>query len=108
MVRQSLFPPGSSWTVVDAEPSHLSLFSAPGVRRSDRDFVNGFYPATGHAFQVFALRGRISFEFLIAKSLEFIVEVIVDDLWLIGIGNIENGFNGKILSLFKVGKGDAL
>ena len=48
------------------------------------------------------------FEFLIAKSLEFIVKVIVDDLWSIGIGNIENGFNGKILSLFKVEKGDAL
>jgi hypothetical protein len=44
------------------------------------------------------------FEFLIAKSLEFIIKVIVGAPELIGIGNIKNGTNGNVLSLFKVGK----
>ena len=44
------------------------------------------------------------FEFLIAKSLEFIVKAIVGAPELIRIGNIKNGTNGKILPLFKVGK----
>ena len=48
------------------------------------------------------------FEFLIAKSFEFIVKVIVGAPELIGIGNIKNGTNGNVLSLFKVGKGSIL
>ena len=48
------------------------------------------------------------FKFLIAKYLEFIIEVIVDDPELLRICDVENGFNGKILPLFKVGKGDTL
>ena len=93
---------------MDAEPSHLSFFSAPGVRRSDPDLVNGVHPATGHDFQAYALWGRMCFEFLIAKSFEFIVKVIVGAPELIGIGNIKNGTNGNVLSLFKVGKGSIL
>ena len=81
MVHQSLSPPGSSWAVVDAEPSHLSFFSAQEVRRSDRDLVNGFHPAFYNRPNVLvgALWGRMCFEFLIAKSLEFVVKVIIYD-----------------------------
>ena len=44
-----------------------------------------------------------SLQFLIAKSFEFVVEVIVDDLKLIRISNIENGLVWKILTFLEVG-----
>ena len=42
-------------------------------------------------------------KFLIAKSFEFVVEVIVDDLKLIRISNLQNGFIWQVLAFFQVG-----